>query len=93
MYGFPKTVVVLTLVCCYVSGSTHTSPKCPDGFVFLHFTMPSNKRISDEAKKHVIHLRYNRHRKQADITKDLRISISAVEKILGEVKAVLEDRF
>jgi transposase len=46
----------------------------------------NKKNISDETKQDVIHLRYNRHRKQVDIASDLRISLSSVKKILGSYR-------
>ncbi|KAJ7661104.1 hypothetical protein B0H17DRAFT_953832 [Mycena rosella] len=48
--------------------------------------MGTHKNISSEKKKLVIHLYHNRGRKQADIARDLNISLSSVEKILGRYR-------
>ncbi|KAJ7157860.1 hypothetical protein C8R43DRAFT_368562 [Mycena crocata] len=48
--------------------------------------MGTNKDITSDTKKLVVHLYYNRGRKQADIASDLLISLSSVEKILGRYR-------
>jgi transposase-like protein len=46
----------------------------------------SKKNISLETKQHVVHLYYNRHYKQADIARDLRICLRSVENILADYR-------
>jgi transposase len=46
----------------------------------------NKKGISDETKRHVIHMFHIRKSKQADIARDLRICLSSVEKILARYR-------
>jgi len=62
----------------------HPSRSTPSLFPVM--ARGSRKNISDETKRHVVNLHYNDHRKQADIARDLRISLSSVEKILGQYR-------
>ena len=65
----------------------HHAPQCPNSFLFLSTLLAmargNKKGISDETKRHVIHMFHNRKYKQADIVHNLRICLSSVEKILA----------
>ncbi|KAJ7838054.1 hypothetical protein B0H13DRAFT_1912066 [Mycena leptocephala] len=46
----------------------------------------NKKDIPVETKKHIIHLYYNLHHKQADIARELRICLNSVKNVLSRYR-------
>ncbi|KAJ7924812.1 hypothetical protein B0H13DRAFT_1863674 [Mycena leptocephala] len=65
-------------------GEKAPPPQCPNSFLFLSalpaMARGNKKSISDETKRHVIHMFHNRKSKQADIARDLRALPSTVDR-------------